>query len=472
MPHDGKDIVEDRGRDAAGPVSSGGTARASSTGKRGSFGWEVIGIALSRVLVRSSHFVSSLVIARLLGPEGRGLVTALTVPCDLAVSVSEMGIRQSTAFHLGRGLIPLERLLPTLLTMIPLVSGLAIAVSLAYFQVTGVARGDPLLQGLAVAAIPFLLATSYASGVFLGKQQIAAFRKTSWRPAFVRLALIVGLGWAAGLGVVGVLAATLAAAATGGAYALYLLTRTHPLRFGFRREVASALQRKGVGYAAAGVLALLNNRLMILLLTQFGTLRDVGIYAQALVIVELLLEIPMVLSALVLSRGVNAKDERAFSLKLMALSRFALLATVCAGLGLAAVAGYAFPLLYGEQFALSAEVCVLLIPGMVALVLFKLLNIDLSARGRLWVALWVLVPMLAVNAGLGYALIASHGVVGAAVATSVTYALAAVAYAIVYAHTTGLGLRAMVLPRRADLDLLRQALPVLRRKATSSRSDA
>jgi O-antigen/teichoic acid export membrane protein len=441
------------------------TTRNSGKGRveRGGFGWDALTVAASRFFQKSTYFFTSLILARLLGPEGRGLVTALMVPSQLAINLSEMGIRQSTAFHLGRGIFSLERLLPTLLMMIPIASLLATLVSLAYFEFAGVAENDWLLRGLAVAAIPASLVASYASGVFLGRQRIAAFRSTSWRPALFRLVLIVILGWMLGMGVVGVMLAGLGAALMGGAYALYLLAKEGRLRFGFDREVAAKLQRRGITYAASLFVLMLNYKIMILLLTRYGTLAEVGLYAQATVVAELIWEIPAAVSSLVLSRGVNARKEREFSAKVLVLARVSFLAAVLISIGLAIAAPLLFPIMFGHRFAASAPICVALLPGVAAFIVFKILNTDMAGRGKPWASMLIMVPVLVTNIFLGWWMVTREGAMGAAVASSISYGIAAILYLFLYSRFTGFSLREMLRYRRSDFQLVVDKLPFRRR---------
>lgn len=444
--------------DQASPASSS-TSASEKTEKHGRFVRELISVATSRISVKIMQFVSSLIVARLLGPDGRGMVSALTVPSQLAVSVSEMGVRQSTAFHLGRKIIPLPRLQPTLLAMVPIASAAAIVLSLIYFEFVGIARGNWTLRILAVAMIPLSLSASYASGVFLGQQRIAEFRKTSWRPGFISLILVILLGWAAGWGIYGVMLATAGGALAASAYALFLLGKEQPLRLGFDRAVAMQLQRKGISYAASLVILMLNYRIMILLLTRLGTLTDVGLYAQAIAIAELIWEVPTMLGSLVLSRGVNAKDETLFSRKVLLLARLAFVAAVVISIFVGFAAKYLFPILYGHRFEQSADICILLLPGIVAFIVFKVLNIDLAGRGKPWTAMIIMVPVLMLNVALGWVMIVRYGAMGAAVASSACYLVATVGYVILYNRVTGLSLRDILLPQPGDLGMIRRALP-------------
>ena len=420
---------------------------------------DAIGVVTSRVAVRVAQFVSTLIMARVLGPAGRGLVSALTVPLQLSVSISEIGVRQSTAFHLGRDIFPLSRLQPTLLALVPMASVAAMALSILYFNYAGIAQGDWMLRLLAVASIPLSLTASYATGVFLGRQRIGEFRRASWRPAAINLALVVLLVWYFGFGVRGAMVATAGAALVSATYALYLLAGEEPLRLGFDREVARRLQRRGVAYAASMVVLLLNYRIMVLLLTRLSSLAEVGLYAQATAIAELIWEIPTVLGSLLLSRGVNAKDPLLFSRKVLTLARFSFLGATCLSIGLGVAAEYLFPLLYGRRFQNSAAICLYLLPGVVAFVVFKVLNTDLAGRGKPWASMLIMLPVLILNVTLGWLYIGLYGARGAALVSSLCYVVATLAYGILYSRIVGIPIAKMAIPQPGDWAAAVAAMP-------------
>lgn len=426
---------------------------------RKSFGFDAITVALNRFAVRGAQFATSLIIARVLGPDGRGLVSALTVPSQLAVTFSEMGIRQSTAYYLGRKIYPPERMIPTLLTLVPIGALVAVLLSLGYFALAEVAQGNWMLQALAVAPIPLLLVTSYSTGVFLGRQKIAEFRKANWRPAIANVVLAAGLCWLAGWDVAGALVGALVAALIGALYALKLLSREAPLKLGFDPEIAKALQRKGMSYALALFIVMVNYKIMILLLSRFSTLEQVGYYSQATVIAEMIWEVPTAISSLLMSRGVNSDEPDAFSRKVLVLARFAFLAAIGVSVALALLAPYLFVFLFGRQFAPSAAICTILLPGVVAFIVFKVLNADMASRGNPWVAMFVMLPALLCNIGLGWWMIREQGAIGAAYASSITYIFAAIGYLLLYSYTTRIRLSEMLLFRRSDWTLLRRAIP-------------
>lgn len=448
--------------DSSPVVGASGAASSKPVAKRSSFGWEALTIAIARVAIRATGFISSLIVARLLGAEGRGLFAALSVPAGLAVTFSELGIRQATAFFLGKKVYTVQQLLPTLMTLIPLAGVLGAAASLAYFEWAHVAENDWLARGLAVSVIPLSLAISYATGVFLGRQRIAEFRKASWRPPVVKLlALLIVAGFflmGFPSGIHGVMIAGLAGTILGAGYALYLLRKEGPLRLGFSFKIASALQRKGASYALSLLVLMLNYKILVILLTKYATLKEVGLYSQAVLIAELLWEVPNSLSALVLSRAVNSQDERQFSLKVTALTRVSFLAATAGSIALSLVAPVAFPLLFGKDFAESATLCIYMLPGVVAFGAFKLLNLDIAGRGKPWATQVIMIPVLALNVVLGAWMVMRYGAAGAAWCSSICYIVATLAYVVLYSRITGLSLGEILLPRVNDFMLVLKAV--------------
>lgn len=422
------------------------------------FGPEAIAMAMAHSARRAGQFAIGVLVARLVGVEGRGVVAALTVPANLATNLSEMGIRQAAALHLGKGDYSLERVQSTLAALLPLATVPAILLSLLYFELTGIAERDWLLRLLAVAVIPLSLATSYASGILLGRGRIAEFRKANWRPVAINLILLVILGFGLRLGVVGVLLAAIGAAAVSSVYALWIVAKEQRLAIGFDREVAIRLNRTGLSYAASLLVLTVNYRLMVLLLTAMRPIEEVGLFAQALVIAELVWEVPAAINALIFSRGVAAVEKQDFSRKVMALGRLSLIAAIFTALLIAAAASSFFPFLYGRDFAASAPLCIVLLPGAAMFVLFKLLSMDMAGRGKPALALLVMAPTLIVNVALGSWLIGIYGAMGAAVSSSICFILATVAYSALYSHVVRCSLASIFVPRFADLILVRDAL--------------
>jgi len=421
------------------------------------FTHDLISVVSSRIIGRSCQFLASVAAARLIGPGGRGLIAALAVAPDLAVSFSQLGMRQSVAYFIGNKTYDVAEIVPTLIRLVFFANITAVGASLTYYYFAGLLNQSWVLIVLALAPIPFFLMSNYTAGVLLGKQMIIRFNRVDWVPMALNLILVIALGWLGGRGIIGVMMATVAAAMLGCSYALYLLRTLTPLRFGFDREIAARITRLGAVYGLAMFMLLLNYRIPILLLHNLSTLREVGIYAVGQTLAQIVWEMPAMLSNLVLSRGVNTQDSAGFGDKVVVLARLVVFAGAGAALGCMIVAPYVIPLIYGAKFADSATVLSILLPGTVAFMAFKILQMDIMRRGHPWVTVPVVVPCMAANAGFGLLVVPEYGAAGAATLTSASYVLATAVYILVYARVTKRSVSSIVLYRRSDFsELLRR----------------
>ncbi|HOS42343.1 MAG TPA: polysaccharide biosynthesis C-terminal domain-containing protein [Armatimonadota bacterium] len=126
-----------------------------------------------------------------------------------------------------------------------------------------------------------------------------------------------------------------------------------------------------------------------------------------------------------------------------------------------------FPLIrlaFGHRFAPSYLAMVLLLPGMVAMGLARVLGADIAGRGfprygalAAWITLVVtvlldllLIPRALALPGLPALYGLGWGINGAAVASSAAYTVSLLVLTIAYRRLTGIALRDLFLPRLAE----------------------
>ena len=436
--------------------------------KQRSFVFDVFTVATTRVAVTVLSLLGGILVARLLGAEGKGLVTALMVGPTLVLAFSELGVVRATAYHIGRKTFPIERIVGAL----PLI-GLGAALlgagaCLVYFKATWLPSYNWVLVSLTIAMIPLMILRSYATGVFLGVQQIANFNRATWLSPFLRLVFIVVLAGGLGWGAYGVMAAEWIAVCAISIYAAVLVRRVAPLRFQLDFELASQLVRLGASFAVSIFIMTLMHKVNIVLLQRLSPLSDLGVYSVGANLAEYIWQIPGAMAAVIFSRGANAKDPDAYTEKVLVLFRFTLLAGVFGGGAVALAGPILIPMLYGPEFARSAPVLWALLPGVMAFMTYKVLNYDLAARAKPRMAIYMAVPALLLNIALGLWLIPQFGVMGAAAASSITYVSASMLYLLLYCRELRLNPISVLTYRTQDFEFLRQRLPLhLLRKGSS-----
>ena len=203
----------------------------------------------------------------------------------------------------------------------------------------------------------------------------------------------------------------------------------------------STLLRYGAAGHVGTVIQNLNYRVDVFVVALFLTTTDVGVYAVAVSLAEGLLLLPNAMGAVVMQRAaLRRTGYRATAVTL----RLGLAVAVTGGLGLAAGSRWLVPAVFGDEFSGATSAIVALLPGIVALVVWKTLVNDLAGRGHPGIkSISAGVALIATLSG-GLLLIPPFGIVGAAAASSAAYTAAATVAARRYHSVIGRSLRELV----------------------------
>jgi O-antigen/teichoic acid export membrane protein len=135
--------------------------------------------------------------------------------------------------------------------------------------------------------------------------------------------------------------------------------------------------------------------------------------------------------------------------------RRTLVVTVLAGLCLVAVARPAIPIIYGGEFGPSVGVFLVLLPSGLFYTVHKVLGSSLSAHGMPQATLYAGLVSLPFTVGLNLLLVPRWGIVGAAVASDIAYAVNAGAVLLLFWKVSGISLRQTLLFNASDFEAFR-----------------
>ena len=358
---------------------------------------DVLSVGGSKILMIVFGLATSIIVARVLGPENNGIIAALLVYPSLFMSIGSLGIRQSTTYFLGKGIFT-EQQIKTAIAQIwfftTLFSVFVCFLLMRYLSKSGENLG---LVVLALLPIPFALFNTYNSGIFLGKNQIGKFNKIEWIPIVVIFSITSVLVLLLSFGISGYLLAL----AIGPLFiSLILLFKNKFIRafsMSFNWRIIKKMLSLGIIYAIALLVINLNYRIDVILLDNLSTPFETGIYSKGVSITEYLWQIPMLLSTVVFARSAMSKNDYDFSLKITQLLRLSFIAIIFIALVLFLLSHFIITLMYGEAFVGSVIVLNTLLPGVLLLTIFKVINMDLSGKGKPWVSLKAMVPALIIN---------------------------------------------------------------------------
>lgn len=367
--------------------------------------------------------VFGIVTARVLGPSGKGvLAIAMLVPGVLAL-IFNLGIGIANTYFTGQG-----RFSPGDLSKNSLLIGLGLGVvaSLGFIALLPVvgARFFPHIGFgfliLGATMVPMGIVNEYLAAILLGLQRIkelAIYRVgVSVLTLIVLLALLSFRIWGALLAVfIGNL----------GAFIYLCLTFSKGVLAKGQKPFFSVL-RETVGYGVRGhlgnVMQFLNYRLDSFLVNYFLSPYYVGIYSVAVTIGELIWLLPNAVSQSLFAQT-SASLSNTANLRTPILFRQILIISSISCIMLIVFAKYLIPILYGDKFKPSILPLLWLLPGIFSLSLSKILSGDLSGRGKVILGSYASLISFIVTIILDFILIPRHGVIGASIASSISYTI-------------------------------------------------
>jgi len=435
-----------------------GGRRTLVSGRFNRFASEVAGTFATRVCLFAAGVAGSVLIARALGPEGKGVLAAVLLVPNTLIIVGMFGVGTATTYLIGRG-CQLGYIVRRL-SRIGLVLGAAYLVSALAGFLLGreVLFSQASIAAFALAALvcPMGLWLRYAEYVFLGTGDIRLRNVALVAQGVAQIVLLVFLLlWPLGLGVEGAILGRLLSTIVALGLAVFWIRgllrerrqETTVERFAPMPAASSGLLWFGFRAYASTVVMFLNYRADLLMLRAFRSDAEVGIYSVSVGLAELLWYLPGAFGMVLLSRAARSTSEGlgARSTRLMLA-----LSLLIAGV-VAVVAPWAIGILYGRAYAGSVEPLRILLAGVVAVTIFKILNPDLAGRGRPGAGSLVFLGALAVNLGLNALWIPLWGATGAAWASTVSYALGSTVFLGVYSRITSTPLRDLVVLRSGDL---------------------
>jgi len=437
--------------------------------KRRSTLFDVLTTLSTRALGLIAGFGISVLTARLLGPEGKGLLAAITVIPGIILSLADLGIRQSTAHYVGKKTFPLETIASALIMIWMITSIISVGLVAAIY---GFQYGGEHWQLIAIvlATIPFNLASNYLSGMLQGRQRILNINLLDLGRPVLNIALIVGLVYFLRLDVAGMLIASLLVSLYNVGLSLYIASKD--VRFRLQKQtldIPLKIVSKGITFAIALFVLQLNYRIDLVMIEAMRPVRDVGIYSLATGVAELIWQIPAAIGMVLFARSSNSRTDSDAVQRTSRMIRVLLPIMLLLGGLMWIVMPEFVRIVYGTPYLPSIPVIRLLLPGVIVMFIVKLIHTDVAARGNPLFGMWLAIGPLLINIAMNLVLIPRYGPNGSAISTTVSYMVASILFVIAYARREKIPLRSVLLIGRTDVAELLSRLKLTPRLGSSEK---
>ncbi|HTA32088.1 MAG TPA: polysaccharide biosynthesis C-terminal domain-containing protein [Solirubrobacteraceae bacterium] len=418
-----------------GPSVSAPEATAAPASERGLRG-DVLLMAGAKVLVLILAGAATVIVARSLGPAGRGSLASTYALATLLAQLGTFGIASANPFFAGREPHLRGSIVGNSLWLAGVIGPAMACIGIAVKIVAPGALGDISWPELAVGmfAVPVMLSSLFLQSILLAEGRMALYNGVDVGAALLTVVLLATLLPLAGGDVL--LALSLMVGPQVLALVIYIsaMRRHGPVL----RAPDRALARRMLGYGARAytitLIAYLLIRVDLLLVNGIQGAQAAGQYSIAVALADALYLLPISVAVNLFARVARGDADRDVSLSVFHLVAVGYL-LVC---GLAALlAGPAILLLFGHAYEPATSLFLWLLPGVYCLGLLNVIAYYFAAQGMPRELIFVWIPGLAINLALDLTLLPHHGTYVASLASSVAYALVLVLHLRMYAREVG-----------------------------------
>lgn len=413
---------------------------------------DILSILGSNVTVTICNLLNGILLSRVLGAAGFGLYSSIIVVPVIVIGFTQLGIRRSAIYHIGNKILPEENIVSALFILLLWTSFLSILICGFVYFFSMTQPFDPLIIVLVLLTIPLLLVNVFAGGVFLGKEEIRRASLLNAGPTLLTLVTTVVFVWILNLSVLGAFISIFLSNFIMFLLVCRIIIRNYhySITWKYHEPIMKSMVKLGIVNAIAIFVMQLNYRLDILMLKKLSTLEEVGFYSVAMQIAEQLWQIPYAIESIILSRSANTQNDKFVHKTVASIFRVSLLAALLIGIIIFFIAPPLVPLIFGQEFSHSVSMIQVVLPGILILVGFRILNSRLTGMGKPQIAIYTFAPALIINFILNLYLIPKYGGIGAAWSTNVSYAVGSVIFVILYSRIVQMPVTEILRFRKSD----------------------
>mgnify|MGYP000383172901 CR=1 FL=1 len=418
------------------------------------FSWQVSITFLSRVISLFIGVGTSIILARFLGPYGKGVYSLAILLPSMVVTFGNLGVGPATTYYVARNEFPKSKILGNnvLLTAIISTIGISVGIIMVFTFRMSFLKGIPVKYLLlSLVLVPLQLFFAYVHSILLGDQKIKEFNYIQIAQSFVFFAflsftLVILRAFVFEAICAGIIAQLL--------IDILLLLLVFRASNGIVIKPDKTYLKRSLLFGSqvylANVMWFLNFRLDMLLLNCFLGPTDVGIYSIAVGLAEKLWLISSIASTILFPRISSASKEKGCDELTPLVARTVFWFTVLGSLILAIFGKKLVILLFSTKFLPAVVPLQILLIGVVAVSVSRILGDSISAQGRPILNVYRGIVTVLINIVLNMIWIPKFGIIGAALASLVSYNATLIIVMFFYCRVSGNTVGEVIIPQKSD----------------------
>ncbi len=420
---------------------------------------KIIGFTfLVQLFIFLFSLTNNILLSRWLGPTNLGMVALFFLFTEAVHKFTNLGLETASVYYLSNGEFPRKQLLGTtfwnalgtaLLGSVVILGSIHLGILNLFFdpdKVSLIQKGAWWCVALLFAYLTF----DYGTKFLLGEQRFRRYNEMMAIRPILFLLLLLLVYFTHRLTVPGVLGIYSVSWFIPG---IVMWLMVVPFALVWSYKITRATLQYGVKIMLSNLLTFLNYRVDVFLVGFFLTQQWVGQYYVALIVSEKLLYLTQSTSTVFFPAASHSQEQQQ---KTPLINRVNFLFVVIGASITALIAHWLVPLLFSNAYADAISALIILLPGVAALTIPKVLSADFSARGKPEIPLYIGAVNFGTNLILNLILIPRFGIEGAAFSSTLGYIVAAALIVWQYHRFTGVSIPELLVPRWSDIQRVRE----------------
>jgi len=379
---------------------------------------------VTRICLIGIGLATSVIVARALGPEGRGLYAVAATIGAIGVQFGNLGLHASNTYYVARNRTILPALVSNTIVVSFAFGGVGILLSWIILSLwPQLAPVHGLLLILSLIWIPFGLAYMMLQNLLIGIQNIRAYNKIELTTKILGVGLIGFIVFLNTVTVEKVFLAGLVALFISFLWAFwYLLRETHNFP-----KPSFALFKENIQYGIkaylAAFFAFLILRVDMLMVKYILSAEEAGYYSIAVSIADMVFVLPLVIGTILfpkLSAMASNREKWAFTRKVTVSVALVMVVVVSIA---AFISREIVRFLFGTAFMPAVPAFIWLMPGIFMLSMTSIFSSYIASQyiPLILVILYFLIAII--NMVLNWFLLPILGIIGASISSTISYLL-------------------------------------------------
>lgn len=436
----------------------------------GSFAKNTIFTFLSRVSQLLLGFLTSVMIARALGPENNGIYSLIVLIPAFLIIFTDFGLTSSIVFYIGSKKYSLREIFGTSVIL----SALIIFVSLFIGLIIIFLLRDDLFANidvnylfLALSLIPFKIFLNLIVNVLLGIQKIIDYNLVQLINAAIFLVLVgifllgsqFSIRWAVLSEIISLFIAC-----------SFMLIRLKKEIGGIILSWNKILFKDMFSYGIKSYLGNVGNflhlKVDVWMIGAFLNPLAVGLYSVSAILAEKLQMVSQSVSITLFPRVASEREESQIKSFTPLVLRNTFLINLLVFIVIFLLSGWLVTLFYSKEYSASILPFQILLIGATTYSGYRIIAYDLAGRGKPLINTIISLVSLFLNVLLNMIFIPKFGIVGAAWATAISYTFTFILSIIFYIKISKNGLKDIFLLKRTDIHFYVKSFMYIKDKFT------